>query len=68
MEYYVHTLKDAQGDYEVHKEGCQYMPLPSNRLYLGNFIGCHSAVLKARSLGYVPANGCFWCSRECHTS
>lgn len=68
MDYYVHTLKDAQGDYEVHRDGCQYMPLPSNRLYLGNFLGCNSAVLAARNQGYTPANGCYWCSRACHTS
>ncbi|QXX84252.1 hypothetical protein J6836_07730 [Providencia sp. R33] len=37
MDYYVHIFKDAQGDYEVHQDGCQYMPLPSNKLYLGNF-------------------------------
>lgn len=68
MNYYVHTLKDAQGDYEVHKDGCSHMPIILNRRLLGDFFTCAAAVQAAKSLGYVSANGCYWCSRECHTS
>lgn len=68
MNYYVHTSKDAQGDYEVHCEGCSHMPLPLNRKLLGAFGSCAVAVKKAGSLGYNPANGCYWCCRGCHTS
>ncbi|PYZ59678.1 hypothetical protein DNK63_11365 [Providencia rettgeri] len=68
MNYYVHTSKDAQGDYEVHREGCNHMPTILNRKLLGDFYTCAAAVQMARSLGYVPANGCYWCSKECHTS
>ncbi len=66
--YYVHTLKDAQGDYEVHTENCTKLPSISNREYLGSFTNCRDAVTKARTRGYTPANGCYHCSRECHTS
>ncbi|WP_167383267.1 hypothetical protein [Xenorhabdus ishibashii] len=27
MKYYVHTKTDNQGDHEVHREGCNRMPL-----------------------------------------
>ena len=66
--YYVHTKKDAQGDYEVHKEGCDYLPSAANREYLGTFSGCKEAVKAAEDKGYKPANGCVHCSKECHTS
>lgn len=66
--YYVHTRKDAQGDYEVHQERCSHMPLPQNRKPLGIYASCRDAVQAAKRLGYSPANGCFYCSRECHTS
>lgn len=60
--YYVHTV----GDPEVHAQGCEKMPLPENRMYLGEFSSCHGAVAEARRT-YSRANGCFYCSRACHT-
>ncbi|KGP41741.1 hypothetical protein LR61_21445 [Morganella morganii] len=68
MNYYVHTLKDAQGDYEVHRDGCAHMPSAPNRKSLGSFFTCTAAVQSAKNLGYTPTNGCYWCCRECHTS
>lgn len=66
--YYIHTLKDAQGDHEVHIETCTRLPLVTNREHLGNFNHCRDAVSKAKEKGYKPVNGCYWCCRECHTS
>lgn len=60
--YYVHSV----GDHEVHEEGCSYLPLPANREYLGTFASCHGAVAEAKRT-YRSANGCYWCSRACHT-
>lgn len=68
MKYYVHTTTDGQGDYEVHKEGCTRMPAQHNRRYLGDFASCTHAVNEAKGQGFIPANGCYWCSRPCHTS
>lgn len=68
MYYYVHTQKDAQGDYEVHTENCSHLPLPQNRELLGAYPDCHSAVIRASMRGYSPVNGCYWCCRACHTS
>jgi len=65
--YYVNKNAQANGDHEVHKEGCQFMPIVENRTYLGNFITCRGAVGEAKKT-YATANGCYFCSKDCHTS
>jgi hypothetical protein len=65
--YWVHTSKDAKGHHEVHKDTCHKLPNPNNRADLGYQSNCLNAVIGARGLGYVPANGCRICSVECHT-
>jgi len=63
--YYVNTRAASDGDHEVHKEGCSWMPAEGNRKYLGDFAGCRPAVAEAKR--YHPsANGCIHCSPECH--
>lgn len=64
--YYVNMNAQANGDHEVHKIGCAWMPKPENRLYLGDFAACRPAVAEARK-HYKQTNGCFYCSKECHT-
>ena len=64
--YYVNENAQSNGDHEVHKEGCSFMPNVENRIYLGDFTSCHSAVRKAREF-YSQSNGCYYCSNECHT-
>lgn len=63
--YYVNTNAQENGDHEVHREGCSHPPAPENRRHLGNFPSCHPAVKEA-SKYYPRANGCFYCSPECH--
>jgi len=63
-DYWVNRNAQANGDHEVHRQGCDYMP--SNRLHLGDFTSCRSAVSEAKKT-YSQSNGCYWCSRECHT-
>ena len=60
--------KNAQinGDREVHKEGCFWMPSVENKKYLGDFYGCQAAVMEAKKYYYL-ADGCKHCSLECHT-
>jgi len=65
--YYVNKNAQSNGDHEVHKSGCTFMPDEPNRLYLGDFMSCHSAVLEAKR-HYPRSNGCYYCSKECHTS
>jgi hypothetical protein len=65
--YYVNTNAQANGDHEVHETGCSFMPEEDNRLYLGNFDSCFGAVREAKTY-YSQANGCFYCSKPCHTT
>ncbi len=65
--YYVNKNAQSNGDHEVHKEGCSYLPLASNRIYLGEFSSCRSAVSAAKRY-YSKVNGCYYCCNACHTS
>jgi len=64
--YYVNKNAQSNGDHEVHKEGCSYMPLVGNKLNLGSHTGCSSAVKKAKET-YSKSNGCYYCCKPCHT-
>lgn len=65
--YIVNTTPDNKGDHEVHDESCHRLPSPENQKDLGHHSGCYSAVIKAKA-SYPTANGCYYCSRECHTT
>lgn len=62
--YYVNNNSQSNGDHEVHVSGCNHMP--SDTSYLGSFTNCKDAVRAAKKI-YPTADGCYWCSRECHT-
>ncbi len=65
--YYVNKNAQSNGDHEVHALGCSYMPAAENRVYLGEFYSCSSAVKEAGK-HYTQVNGCYYCSNPCHTS
>lgn len=65
--YYVHTVAQPNGDYEVHAEDCHKLPLPANRISLGNYASCHPAVAAAKKY-HTKVNGCIHCCTPCHTS
>jgi hypothetical protein len=65
--HYVNNNAQANGDHEVHVEGCSFMPLPANRAYLGDFSSCRPAVTEARKY-WSQVNGCYYCCNACHTS
>ncbi|WP_081811338.1 hypothetical protein [Hyphomonas beringensis] len=65
--YYVNMNSQSNGDHEVHKYGCSYMPREENRIYLGNFDSCAPAVREAKKT-YSQSNGCYYCAYACHTS
>ena len=65
--YYVNDNAQSNGDHEVHRETCDYLPKQENRAYLGQFDSCRPAVSAAKKI-HPQSNGCYWCSRECHTS
>lgn len=64
--YYVNKNAQNNGDHEVHREGCSYMPSPANRHYLGDFSNCRPAVAEARKY-FNQVDGCYYCSNDCHT-
>ena len=65
--YYVNKQKQPNGDHEVHKSECRYLPNAENRKYLGEFSNCKEAVTEAKKT-YQQSNGCYTCSNDCHTS
>ena len=64
--YYVNDNAQSNGDHEVHKTGCSWLPHPDNRTYLGDFSSCAPAVRAAKKI-YAQCNGCYYCSNACHT-
>ena len=64
--YYVNRNAQSDGYHEVHRDGCSYLPDANNRLYLGQFYTCGPAVIEAKKY-YNKVDGCYWCSRACHT-
>lgn len=64
--FYVNKNTDAQGNHEVHRENCDYLPRPENREYLGFFSNSYDAVRAARRK-YLTADGCWHCCPESHT-
>ncbi len=64
--YYVNTNPQKNGDHEVHRYDCQYLPSILNRKYLGEFSNCKDAVTEAKKT-YRQSNGCKTCSQDCHT-
>lgn len=64
-DYWVNNRAQANGDHEVHRQGCAWMP--SDKTYLGDFASCQPAVAKAK-LYHRQSNGCAYCSEGCHTS
>jgi len=65
--YYVNKNAQSNGDHEVHKTGCSWLPAVENRIYLGEFSSCGPAVREAKKY-YTQVNGCYYCCPACHTS
>lgn len=68
-DFYINKNEQPNGDHEVHRPTCYWMPSVLNREYLGRFAGSHGAILYAGILH--PSwhiNGCIHCCPESHTS
>jgi hypothetical protein len=64
--YYVNNNPQPNGDHEVHQENCIYLPYIQSKKYLGEFYSCAPAVAEAKRT-YPTADGCAYCSPDCHT-
>lgn len=67
QKYYVNKQAQPNGDHEVHKDGCGWMPLGVNKKELGEYYSCEAAVTEAKK-SYDQVNGCYYCCYACHTS
>lgn len=65
-DYYVNRRAQDDGDHEVHREDCRWLPQPQNRIPLGAFADCHGALRAARE-HYASADGCRHCATACDT-
>lgn len=65
--YSVNKNINRNGDHEVHKEGCPWLPKLEDRKDLGEHSNCDSAVKEAKK-HYIHVNGHRYCSKACHTS
>lgn len=63
--YYVNRNKDNQGNNEVHRDSCGFLPHYENREYIGWCQNSYEAVLIAKQK-YPKADGCWHCCPESH--
>jgi hypothetical protein len=64
--YYVSLRTLANGDNEVHTDGCPFFPRPEKHIDLGLHPNCENAMTAARA-HYPQVNGCVYCCTACYT-
>lgn len=70
LDYYINRNQQPNGDYEVHRYGCDHGALPANQVYLGKFNNGVEAVAAAKQRFPNEAatiNGCAYCNPEANT-
>lgn len=65
MRYYVNKNAQQNGDHEVHRSYCGWLPDAANRLDLGECSTPQEALRVAR-LYYNQVDGCAYCCPEIH--
>lgn len=65
--YFVNDHAQANGDHEVHLDGCSWLELAKSKTYLGYLPNCWFAIVKAKTI-YIQVDGCAYCCKECHQS
>lgn len=66
--YYFNDSTDEHGKHEVHGDDCKHLPEPRNRTLIGYCLNCKDAIQRAkREYPFKSFDGCYWCSRACHT-
>lgn len=67
MRFYVNKNAQTNGDHEVHRSTCDWLPNVENRLFLGDFATSQQAVREAARY-YTQVDGCIHCCPESHHS
>ena len=62
--YYVNRKAQVNGDNEVHKNSCAFIPEKHNRLYLGYLANCQKALAEASKTYPDTATLCRYCCPE----
>ena len=67
--YVVNKNAQSDGYHEVHnEETCNHLPEPHNRVSVGNYNSCSSAVAACKNENTsFKIDGCYYCSNACHT-
>lgn len=66
--YYFNTITDSKGNHEVHTQECIFLPSEGTRKRIGMESNCQNAIASAkRDNPGKTFDGCFYCSKECHT-
>lgn len=63
--YYVNRTAQANGDHEVHKQGCTWLPNSQNRIDLG-YQASDAAALRAARRYFTRVDGCRFCCPSIH--
>lgn len=67
--YYLNLNQQENGDYEVHKESCNWISSSRNLEKLGAFTNCEEALRDAkRKHPYKNIDGCKYCNPACHNT
>ncbi|RPH31568.1 MAG: hypothetical protein EHM93_13115 [Bacteroidales bacterium] len=61
--FYVRVKPQHDGIYAVHKENCPFMDDLKKKIYLGEFISSHDAVLEAKRY-FKHSDVCPFCNKE----
>jgi hypothetical protein len=63
--YFVAREAKTNGVHEVHDQTCRWLPASENRIFLGEHLSCHTAIIEAKRY-YKQVNGCKRCSLACN--
>lgn len=68
IRYIINKNPQPTGEHEVHREDiCGHLPDNENRIYVGDFENCWSAINEAKRLWPNSIiDGCAYCSEVCH--
>lgn len=67
MRFYVNKNAQVNGEHEVHRLTCSWLPDVENRVYLGDFDTSAQAIREAKKY-YNNVDGCAFCCPESHNS
>ena len=64
--YYLNKRTQKNGDHEMHREDCKFLPYPTNRIDLGKFGNEYEALEAAKKI-YKKADGCSYCCQNANS-